>query len=53
MTYLDERMATALRVALLALALALFVAIGGDGDEPARHEAWMHHVKEQGAWVMW
>ena len=39
---------------LVALALALFVAIGGDGEaEMAEHARWEAQVKDQGAWVMW
>lgn len=39
---------------LVALALALFVAIGGDGEaDLVAHDQWEAQVKDQGAWVMW
>ena len=38
---------------LAALALALFVAMGGDGAEPERHARWMAKTKESGAVVLW
>ena len=39
--------------ALLALALGLFVAIGGDGQDVADHAEWMVRVGERGTLVMW
>lgn len=36
-----------------AAAIALFVAVGGDGRDLEDHARWMASARESGAWVMW
>ena len=44
----------ALLVVLAVLAIALFIAIGGDDEADLRaHAQWMAQTKDRGAWVMW
>lgn len=40
-------------LALLALAVALFCAMGGDGRDLEDHARWMAAERDAGAWVMW
>ena len=43
-----------LLVLLAVLAIALFIAIGGDDEADLRaHAKWMEQTKDRGAWVMW
>lgn len=42
-----------LLAALAILALALFVAMGGDGRDLEDHARWMSEAKNAGGWVMW
>ena len=42
-----------LLAALAILALALFVAMGGDGRDLEDHARWMSQAKDAGGWVMW
>lgn len=48
------RQTTVLLALLAALALALFVAVGGDdAQDLERHGQWMAQTKERGAVVLW
>jgi hypothetical protein len=41
-------------ILLAVLALALFIAIGGDDEAQIKaHSQWEANLKDQGAWVMW
>lgn len=50
---MSERMKEALVALLAIIALALFVATGGDGRDFADHAEWMAHAKDQGTVVLW
>lgn len=50
---MSERTTNALLAVLAVLALALFVAMGGDGPDLEDHAAWMASAKERGTLVMW
>jgi hypothetical protein len=39
--------------AAAAAAIALFVAMGGDGRDLEDHARWMASARDTGAWVMW
>ena len=44
----------AILLVLAILALALFIAMGGDDRADLEEQArWQAGIKEQGAWVMW
>ena len=43
----------ALLALLVVLAVALFVAIGGDGADCAEHAEWMARTKAAGTAVIW
>lgn len=48
-----ERIKNIALAAVVALALAAFAAMGGDGRDLEDHARWMAHVKDSGGWVMW
>lgn len=39
--------------AITAAAIALYIAMGGDGRGLEDHARWMASAKDSGAWVMW
>ena len=50
---MSERTTSALVALLAAMALAAFVAMGGDGRDLEDHADWMAQTREAGTWVMW
>jgi len=49
-----ETKTNAILIVLAILALALFIAMGGDDRADLEEQArWQAGIKEQGAWVMW